>query len=482
MIKRFNNDDVEFYIDNGNGYEQITLTMSPSSASLNDNINTIRINLAKNSWHTPLLKNEHDWVGFCGDFNNSGYYITDTFDINNHCLWDTIALSTSETDRNHYITTTVLNGNSEQAINGFIDLRGDFIDISTIRVAEHPSLKLQFNFHGNGSTTPELYGWKIHSTPVIYDNIFMSNINCGIFCDWSNPSIQNNEMNSNYVGIHYNSSPIMMVISEDHRETYEMSYIDHFLSHGRLSEWDEVTIINDQCILKNGSYQGTIISENITLSESYRWNRLVIRHQIPTDSFINLSIIDPDTGLAIEGFENLSFYNISLMGLDPSEYPTIQVKAYFARCSGIAEYPKLLEWSIITKMHTGFLDYFNDDDYIDSAHNVVMDNGSIRLKNRTWWNNDYNYRRNITYSDDLGINRTNEEHDFHINFSTWSNKPQNSVEIKLISPNGTIIDREITEFESDYYVNFTIKIINLSALSLKKPAPSVVVVANSYID
>ena len=459
-IVRHNNDRLEFYIDNGDGYEQITLSTPLSSTSLENNIQKIRIDLARCSSYNVLPKNKQDWVGFCGDFNETGYYITDRIESNSHCMWDTIAIDKTEPDVHHRITTTVLDGLSGDIIDDYSEMRGDMIDIGKIKVSEHPSIKLKFTMIGNGTTTPELYSWKVHTTPAIYENCYSSNSHTGISCDYSRPMIIHNYVNNSAIGILTVNSTESPITSENHEQTYEITDRDDFLSHGKLSDWSNISIINGRAQLETGYTEGYIISENLSLYDICRWYRLDILRNVPENCEVNISVIDPSTGSPISGYNEIDSEEIYLINIDPYTYSTIKLKVLLSGDG--SSYPSISKWELTTKIFTEFNDTFNDVNQIDSGYNVVLNNGDIRLNNRSWWSNNYLYRRNISISEELGINRSNEYHDFQINFSTWDNRPSCSDEVRIIASNGTEMEREIVNFIYNQSVYFTIRIDNMT--------------------
>ena len=340
------------------------------------------------------------------------------------------------------------------------------IDISTIKVAEHPSLRILFVLLGNNTTTPEVNDWQINSINTIYDNTINNN-EMGIYCYRYRPTILDNKIGYNDIGIQYEDCPRSAIASEDYQESYEVFYTDHFLSHGRLWNISNITIINGKATLETGKNQGYLYSENISLPNKYvkpsRWYRLDIEKEVPDNCGINITILGEVAGVfeIIPGFSNLNTTSISLMNIDSYEYNKIKIKATYT--GNGSTYPSLLEWTIVTQRTSEDNDSFEDQYGIGGGYNVMLNNETINLNNRSWWNDDYKYRRNISLSEELGITRTLEYHDFQVNFSGWSIKPNCSDEIRIVFSNGTEAKREITDFNWNYSVNFTMNIEDISA-------------------
>jgi hypothetical protein len=85
--------------------------------------------------------------------------------------WANLTISKTDVDGNNYITVSVLDAVTNLTIDGFADLHGTNIDLSTIDEGEHRTLKLQANFYGDGSKTPILHAWEVNwrknSLPIV---------------------------------------------------------------------------------------------------------------------------------------------------------------------------------------------------------------------------------------------------------------------------------------------------------------------------
>lgn len=71
--------------------------------------------------------------------------------------WNNLTVNKTEPGTGNYINFTILDGSTFEIIDGFADLTGSVIDLSSINSTDHPTIRLLSNFTGNGSATPVLH-------------------------------------------------------------------------------------------------------------------------------------------------------------------------------------------------------------------------------------------------------------------------------------------------------------------------------------
>ncbi len=83
------------------------------------------------------------------------------------------------------------------------------------------------------------------------------------------------------------------------------------------------------------AYRGTFTTEEISLptTSELKWDMLDLEGALPANTTMTLSVLDPDTGDPITGFEDLTDWNVDLSSIDttsPSAHRTIQVEVTLA--------------------------------------------------------------------------------------------------------------------------------------------------------
>jgi predicted GH43/DUF377 family glycosyl hydrolase len=78
--------------------------------------------------------------------------------------WTRLVVDKSEPWPTTTIKVTILDGSTGAPIIGFVNMSASDIDISTLDVVMHPTIKLLATFAGNGSATPALDSWAIKFT------------------------------------------------------------------------------------------------------------------------------------------------------------------------------------------------------------------------------------------------------------------------------------------------------------------------------
>jgi hypothetical protein len=74
---------------------------------------------------------------------------------------------------------------------------------------------------------------------------------------------------------------------------------------------------------------GSITSDQISLPTNKAWSKLYVNKTEPSNTYINVTIINATSGLPIPGFVDLSANIVDLSGLDWKQYPKIKLVASF---------------------------------------------------------------------------------------------------------------------------------------------------------
>lgn len=101
---------------------------------------------------------------------------------------------------------------------------------------------------------------------------------------------------------------------------------------------------DDIALIGSSNESGLLVSTPITLPPDHAWSTFYINKTEPSNTFINVTIIDATSGEPIPGFIDLTGNIINLTGLDPILYPSIKLVANFTG-SDIAS-PKLHLWAL----------------------------------------------------------------------------------------------------------------------------------------
>ena len=109
------------------------------------------------------------------------HLISEDIKIPDGNYWNDITLA-KEVPIGTDLTFSVLDGANDTTIQGFTNLRGSRIDISSLLLRDHPSLKLRADFVTNGAVSPSLDSWAVHLTPSIPPTIGTVSIAPSIVC------------------------------------------------------------------------------------------------------------------------------------------------------------------------------------------------------------------------------------------------------------------------------------------------------------
>ncbi|MCJ2541266.1 MAG: VCBS repeat-containing protein, partial [Candidatus Thermoplasmatota archaeon] len=76
------------------------------------------------------------------------------------------------------------------------------------------------------------------------------------------------------------------------------------------------------------AYRGTFITEPISLAATVnkKWDMLDLTGTMPMNTSMTLSVVEAASGDPITGYEDLTEWNVDLVGIDPDMYRTIQVE------------------------------------------------------------------------------------------------------------------------------------------------------------
>ncbi len=180
-------------------------------------------------------------TGFLDEYVELGSVTSIPINAHQFDKWNILDISKTEPDQNHIIKVTIFDTTGAE-INNFVNLTDSQIDISSIHASEYPTIILEADLYGDGSSYPSLHSWYIEGTTTIYNNTIeensyginlkdssptilnntlTNNSNCGIKVVGSAPIIKNNEINSNGNGdgIYFEDSyPILFYNTIDNCE------------------------------------------------------------------------------------------------------------------------------------------------------------------------------------------------------------------------------------------------------------------------
>jgi hypothetical protein len=115
-------------------------------------------------------KSEWDYVRFnvSGAFpplpygyNLNGSITSTEISLPSGLSWNSLFINKTEPGSENSINVSVLDGATNQPIQGYENLTNTDIDISGIDPVTHPTIRLKAHFVGNGSSTPVLHNWKV---------------------------------------------------------------------------------------------------------------------------------------------------------------------------------------------------------------------------------------------------------------------------------------------------------------------------------
>jgi hypothetical protein len=94
----------------------------------------------------------------------------------------------------------------------------------------------------------------------------------------------------------------------------------------------------------NSYDNGVMISKSLVIPENIHWDTLIINKTEPSDTFLNVTVLDADTDLPISGFENLVGTTIDISSINSVQHNSIKLKADLIS-NGI-DTPILHDWSV----------------------------------------------------------------------------------------------------------------------------------------
>ncbi len=461
-LQRISNNEIRLFIDSGYGYWEYSLQTQPSQVSLSSAVENLTVSMQSFSTYRPLPNNKLDFISFSSSYQKKGSYLTGMIRTLDCTILDTLSLDIHEPDAEHFIYASLVDSVSLEPIKGYEGVRGDLIDLSAADELKGSGIRLLFELRGNGTSTPFIKGWRLYNSPMVMGNEIYNNSEAGIFCNESAPTITGNVINYNKEGIRLFRSSAGMRSGVSPLCSFQTLFRDPFLSVDKIHSMENLSQAHGAIRLKDNSSEGHLISSIIEARKGQAWGHVQILNSLYTNSTLNLSILDAETGEMIPNFMNLTGEFISLNELDPMVYPKIRLRADLT--GNGSNSPALIEWQVTGGSYQGYVETF-EEGYggISVIDNLTIDDGKVSFEQRDWWNMDYVYRRELVITEELGIQRNNESHDLSVDLSSWEHQPVSQNGIRLVSSNNSEMDRTITAFVPGEYLNLSFNVSELSA-------------------
>jgi fibronectin type 3 domain-containing protein len=132
----------------------------------------------------------------------------------------------------------------------------------------------------------------------------------------------------------------------------DTAWADSFDDMSKVHRLADVGVSGGEVRLEHGKDEGWIASSIVTCPEGFRYDLVLLEAEVPGNSSIKVSILDPAkpsssgdfANATIAGFVNISRTDVSLTRLNWSAHPSIRVQATLV-ASG-ADRPMLMSWSV----------------------------------------------------------------------------------------------------------------------------------------
>jgi len=95
------------------------------------------------------------------NYLKEGELTSEVISIPDNKVWTSLNISKTDIDADNYITVSVLNAQTEEVIDGFLNLTGENIDLSAIAHLDHPSIQVEATFASDGTETPVKHSWEL---------------------------------------------------------------------------------------------------------------------------------------------------------------------------------------------------------------------------------------------------------------------------------------------------------------------------------
>ena len=141
-----------------------------------------------------------------------------------------------------------------------------------------------------------------------------------------------------------------------------------------------------------GPSYGYIISRKIDIAQDANQSILSMNKTEPSGTYINVSVLDPDTNRTIQNFDNLTTRTIDLKPLKSLGISSIRLKAYFS--SNGSSTPSLNSWGVEWTAENAWRDSFVDENR--SQPGISFQGGQAQLDKNDIYNRSLLYRPTAT--------------------------------------------------------------------------------------
>ncbi len=180
---------------------------------------------------------------------------------------------------------------------------------------------------------------------------------------------------SDKIGIgYYNNAPNPSVWS------YYKGLMDEMRISKTARSAQEIKDIYENGTSSENIYNANLTSKTIKLPQGMQWDTIIINKTQPTDTYLNVTIINASNDQPIPGslkYNNNGEFYISY--IDPIKYPEIKLNATFEG-DGVST-PFLHYWGVSWNTSDTWSDSFYGRIKVDSSNNVNFLDGNVQLQN-----------------------------------------------------------------------------------------------------
>ena len=164
------------------------------------------------------------------------------------------------------------------------------------------------------------------------------------------------------------------------------SWVDEFLDSTGIATSTNIEVYQSDVILSGANSSSLTSNVIATPSPGYYWDSFAINKTEPSNTFINVSILDASNDQSITGFEKIrTDGEVDISTINSSLYPTLKLSATMVSLTGIT--PRLHFWGVSWVAENVWRDTFFEGQKLSSTgYKLYPNDGRVRfLKDYSGW-------------------------------------------------------------------------------------------------